>query len=134
MSDCVFCGIVEGKIPSHKIYEDENVLAFLDIAGDYLGHTLVIPKKHFVSLVDCPTEVVKKIMEVVQKIGLHYVNNCGFGGFNVICNNGACSGQVISHLHFHIIPHEQGECKHNVFCEVPKQEFDFPKLVEKLKL
>ena len=86
---CVFCDIIEGKIPSYKIYEDDNTYAFLDIAGDAYGHTLVIPKKHCVNILDADAETLNNVMVAVNKISNHYVNNCGFTGVNLVNCSGA---------------------------------------------
>ena len=104
MEDCIFCKIIKGEIPCYKIYEDEYTLAFLDIAKDHYGHTLVIPKKHFVNVLDCDKEYLQKVILTVQKIAKHYVDNCGFMGVNVLNANGAEAQQSVFHLHFHIIP------------------------------
>jgi histidine triad (HIT) family protein len=131
--DCIFCKIIGGKIPCYKIYEDENVLVFLDIAADYFGHTLVIPKKHYKNILDCPNKVLSDVMEVVQKISKHYVENCGFDGVNVINANEASAEQSVFHLHFHIIPRKQDDdfslwVGENGKCVVP-----FDEQLERLK-
>ncbi len=101
---CIFCDIVSGKIPCYKIYEDEDVLAFLDTAKDVDGHTLVVPKKHCENLLDCDDEMLAKVMSVVKKISNHYVKDCGFDGVNIHNANGKCAGQSVFHLHIHILP------------------------------
>ena len=77
MDDCIFCKIIKGEIPGMKIYEDDYTYAFLDIAKDVDGHTLVIPKKHVESLLECDSETMTHVMETVQKISRHYVDDCG---------------------------------------------------------
>ena len=72
---CVFCDIVTGEIPSYKIYEDEKTYAFLDIACDAYGHTLVIPKKHFENILDIDKVTLSDVMETVQKVSKHYVED-----------------------------------------------------------
>ena len=109
MKDCLFCKIVKGEIPSYKIYEDENVYAFLDVANDVYGHTLVVPKKHYENLMDCPDRTLGKIMASVKKIGNHFVNDCGFEGYNTFNNNGKSAEQAIMHLHFHIFPRKSND-------------------------
>lgn len=109
MKDCLFCKIVKGEIPSYKIYEDENVYAFLDVANDVYGHTLVVPKKHYENLMDCPDRTLGKIMASVKKIGNHFVNDCGFEGYNTFNNNGKSAEQAIMHLHFHIFPRKTND-------------------------
>ena len=102
--DCIFCKIIKGEIPSFKIYEDENVYAFLDIKRDTIGHTLVVPKKHFVKVLDCDDEYLSAVAVAVKKISRHFVENCGFSGVNLINASGVSAQQTVFHLHFHIIP------------------------------
>ena len=109
MKDCLFCKIVKGEVPSYKVYEDENVYAFLDVANDVYGHTLVVPKKHYENLMDCPDRTLGKIMASVKKIGNHFVNDCGFEGYNTFNNNGKSAEQAIMHLHFHIYPRKSND-------------------------
>lgn len=109
MKDCLFCKIVKGEIPSYKVYEDENVYAFLDVANDIYGHTLVVPKKHYENLMDCPDRTLGKIMASVKKVGNHFVNDCGFEGYNTFNNNGKSAEQAIMHLHFHIYPRKTND-------------------------
>lgn len=109
MKDCLFCKIVKGEVPSYKVYEDENVYAFLDVANDVYGHTLVVPKKHYENLMDCPDRTLGKIMASVKKIGNHFVNDCGFEGYNTFNNNGKSAEQAIMHLHFHIYPRKTND-------------------------
>ena len=104
MDNCLFCKIIKGEIPCYKIYEDEYTLAFLDIAKDVDGHTLVIPKKHYNNILDCDEKTLNHLMRTVQLISNHYVQNCGFSGINLINNNGSSAEQAINHLHIHIIP------------------------------
>ena len=108
MKDCIFCKIINGDAPCYKIYEDPDTLAFLSIANDYYGHTLVIPKKHFESLLDADEKTTASVMKAVQKISNHYVKNLGYDGVNVFVNNGEASGQVVFHLHAHIAPRKKG--------------------------
>ena len=103
-NDCVFCAIAEGEIPSFKVYEDDLVLAYLDINPFSEGHTLVIPKAHFTGLLDTPPDVLKEIVVRVQKVAAHLKEALPCDGFNVLQNNGAAAGQTVPHIHFHIVP------------------------------
>ncbi len=107
MDDCIFCKIIKGEIPSYRIYEDDKTYAFLDISCDSYGHTLVIPKKHCENVLDCDREYLEAVINTVQKISKHYVQNCGFTGVNVLNASGASAQQSVFHLHFHIIPRKQ---------------------------
>lgn len=104
MDDCIFCKIVSGKIPCLKIYEDENTLAFLDISKDSVGHTLVVPKKHYNNILDADEKILSHVISAVKKVSKHYAMDCGFEGINVLNNNGEVAGQSVFHLHFHILP------------------------------
>lgn len=107
--DCIFCKIVKGDLPKYKIYEDEDVLAFLDINPVSDGHTLVVPKKHFIDLVSAPPEVVANLIAITQKIVPAIMEGVGAVAFNLGLNNGALAGQVVNHLHLHIIPRFAGD-------------------------
>ena len=107
--DCLFCKIVAGEIPSYKIYEDEYTLAFLDISNDSIGHTLVTPKNHIKNIAECDDKTALNVAKTVNKVVNHYINNCGFTGANVFNNCNQSAGQVIMHLHYHILPRVEGD-------------------------
>lgn len=109
MDNCIFCKILKGEIPSYKIYEDEYTFAFLDIADDYEGHTLVIPKQHCINVLDCPGDVMAHVMNAVQKICRHYVEDCGYEGVNLANCSGAEAQQSVFHFHIHIIPRKHAD-------------------------
>ena len=104
MEDCIFCKIINGDIPSEKVYEDESVLAFKDIHPAAPIHVLVIPKKHIKSLLEVTkedSEVISHIYEVINKIAKDM--NIEEDGFRVIVNCGKDAGQEVMHLHFHLL-------------------------------
>ena len=103
-NDCVFCAIAAGEIPSFKVYEDDLVLAYLDISPFTEGHTLVIPKVHSEGLLDTPVAELGEIMARVQKVAAHIKGTLPCDGFNILQNNGEAAGQTVKHLHFHIVP------------------------------
>lgn len=107
--DCIFCKIINGSIPSYKIYEDEYTYAFLDIAKDSVGHTVVISKEHVSNILDANSETLSHLMNTIAKISNHYVNDCGFDGVNIINNTGSAAEQVIMHIHFHIYPRKDND-------------------------
>lgn len=107
--ECIFCKIVAGELPGHKIYENENVLAFLDIAPVSPGHTLVITKKHYVNFEDTPEEELGNLIKAVKKIGLAIKDSLGVSGYNVTENNDPVAGQIIPHIHFHVIPRNEND-------------------------
>ncbi len=102
--DCIFCKIAKGEIPSTKIYEDGNFIAFLDIAPGNFGHTLVMPKEHFETFTDLPENMEKQLMERVKKIASAVVQGTNAEGFNILINNKKVAGQLVPHVHVHIIP------------------------------
>lgn len=131
--DCVFCKIIKGDLPSYKIFEDEWTLAFLDISKDVDGHTLVIPKKHCTNILDCEEDVLKKVMETVQKISKHYVQNCGYSAVNVLNANGASAGQSVFHLHFHIFPRTENDGA-NLWVQNKLAKLELSEMANKLKI
>jgi len=130
---CVFCGIVKGEIPSYKIYEDENVYAFLDIADDVEGHTLVIPKKHYENLIEMPDEELASVMHAVKKISKHYIDNNGFTGVNLINCCGKDAEQSVFHFHMHILPRKKGD-DIKVYPVLTKLENNLEQVANKLKI
>ncbi|MFA5644043.1 MAG: HIT family protein [Patescibacteria group bacterium] len=106
---CIFCQIIKDEIPARKFYEDDSSLAFLDIAPVVLGHSLVVPKNHYSNIYDIPEGELKNLMVVVKMIVQKLKDKLGVSACNVIQNNGRIAGQVIEHLHFHIIPREEND-------------------------
>ena len=107
--DCIFCKMVAGQIPVTKVYEDDVVLAFLDIGPISDGHTLVIPKQHFEKLHDCPAELLGQVSLRLCQIAGAVASAMNCDGYNLLCNNGRAAGQLIEHLHFHIVPRNTGD-------------------------
>lgn len=101
---CVFCDIIHHSIPSKVVYEDEDVLAILDISQVTFGHTLVMPKKHYRNILEVDEKTLQHCISVVQKLSQQIVRNTGAKGCNVLTNCGEIAGQSVDHLHFHIIP------------------------------
>ena len=108
-NDCVFCAIAAGEIPCFKVFEDELVLAYLDINPFSEGHTLVIPKAHTTGLLDTPEETLAVLLARVKKVAAHLKTALGCDGFHILQNNGAAAGQTVGHIHFHIVPRRNGD-------------------------
>jgi len=104
MSPCLFCNILKKTIPTDFVYEDEHIAAFLDIRPTKKGHTLVIPKKHSNTFLETDSEVLSHIVRGVQKVAHAAVQAVDAEGCNITINNGEAAGQIIFHLHWHIIP------------------------------
>jgi histidine triad (HIT) family protein len=103
-SQCLFCGIVAGKIPAKKVYEDDHSIGFLDINPRNPGHTLVIPKKHAETLLDMSEKDAGKLFESVQKVAAMVKNGTNSQGLSIGQSNGQAAGQVVRHVHVHVIP------------------------------
>lgn len=130
---CVFCKILNKEIPSYKIYEDEWTYAFLDISKDIDGHTLVIPKKHYENILDVDSETLNHLIDTIQKISKHYINNCGYDGINLLNNNNEAAEQSVMHLHFHLIPRKNND-NNKVFPTLNDSKIDLKEMAGKLKL
>ena len=101
---CIFCDIIDHKIPSATVYEDDAVLAILDISQVTFGHTLVMPKTHFDSALDADEETVSKVFTTAAKLAREIREKTGAAGVNILSNCGEAAGQSVSHMHVHIIP------------------------------
>ncbi|WP_372798199.1 HIT family protein [Pontiella sp.] len=104
MSECIFCKIVNKEIPATVVYEDDEVLVFMDIGPIIKGHTLVIPKKHYDPVTETPDEMLAKMHITAKKIAAAQMNGLGADGVNIMQNNGRASGQEVEHIHIHVIP------------------------------
>lgn len=103
MNDCLFCKIIKGEIPCFKVYEDEVVLAFLDINPKSNGHTLIVPKKHFKDIYDIDASTLSHIMETAKKIMNLLSEKLNPDGFTLAQNNGEV--QEVKHFHLHVMPY-----------------------------
>ncbi len=104
MSETIFTRIIKGQIPSHRVYEDERVFAFLDIAPLSPGHTLVVPKEPAVTLDALSEESAAAIGRVLPRIARAVMAATGTRDYNVLQNNGVAAHQAVPHVHFHVIP------------------------------
>ncbi|MBU0615599.1 MAG: HIT family protein [Nanoarchaeota archaeon] len=109
MEACIFCKIVKGEIPCEKIYEDEDVISFLDIGPVSKGHALVVTKEHYETLLDVPEKLEKAILNAVKKVARAQSSVLGNDGFNVLFNNKKVAGQVVPHVHAHVIPRKAND-------------------------
>ena len=109
MDDCVFCKIASGEILGLRVYEDEETLAFMDIAMDVDGHILVIPKKHCKSVLDCDYATLSAVARTVKRVSNHLTEHCGYDGVDLLNASDESAGQTLPHLHIHIIPRKWGD-------------------------
>jgi len=129
---CVFCSIIKGDIPSSKVYEDEKVLAILDISQTTKGHTLVIPKKHYNNVLEMPKDEYLYLMEVAQKIAKHLVDKLNATGLNILVNTNESAGQTVMHTHVHLIPRYNNT--DTIKIEFKENKLDLNEILNKIKM
>ena len=104
MSDCIFCKIAAGEIPSATLYEDEEFRVILDLGPASKGHALILPKQHYANLYELPDELAEKVIRLAKKMVIAMTKALQCDGFNVVQNNGEAAGQTVFHFHMHLIP------------------------------
>ena len=109
MRECVFCKIIRGDIDSYKIYESDDVIAFLDVNPRAEGHTLIVPKRHVERLEELNEKEVVALYRAVKEITSLIIDKLNAEGYNLLINTGEVAGQVIPHVHVHIIPRKSGD-------------------------
>lgn len=134
MEKDIFCRIVDGEIPCYKLYENDDVLAFLDISQVTKGHTLVIPKKHFDNFLTCPKEIMNRVMDVAQRIGQVSIKIFGARGVNILTNCYEAAGQTVKHFHVHVIPRYKEEDGFMVEMKDNSEGLNLPALAEEIKI
>ena len=128
---CIFCKIIEGEIPSRKVYEDDDILAILDISQTTGGHTLVMPKKHYDDFLQMPEKEFGALMEKVQQIADRIVKKMNAKGCNILINTGETAGQTVRHVHVHIIPrYDENDTVSFSFTE---NQYDLDEILKKIK-
>jgi histidine triad (HIT) family protein len=133
MSDCIFCKIVRGQEKSWKVYENENVYAFLDIYPVNEYHTLVIPKNHYESIFDIPEEELQEVIAVVKKIVTLFDRKLGIKNVQIINSSGSEAQQHVFHIHFHIVPRKKGDNQDVKWRTHPEWVGKFDQLLENLQ-
>lgn len=122
---CIFCSIVNKEIPSSCIYEDDKVMAFLDLSQVTKGHTLVVPKQHYDNILECDDETLAHLIKVVKMLAVRITERLDAKGVNILNNTHEAAGQTVNHLHFHIIPRFGDEDAISIqFNESKKQDLD----------
>ncbi|HOI60137.1 MAG TPA: HIT family protein [Candidatus Pacearchaeota archaeon] len=135
--ECIFCKIANNELPSYKVYEDEFVLAFLDINPTTLGHTLIIPKKHYENIFEIEEDVLKKIAGVSKIIASNMRKNLeDVKGVNIFQSNGLVAEQVIMHYHMHVIPRRETDSFkiNNCLKNLQIEDNKFKEILEKIKI
>jgi histidine triad (HIT) family protein len=115
MTDCVFCKIISGDLSAEKVYEDDNFLCIKDQNQVVPGHSLVIPKKHFETFLDMPDSLGSELSKAIKTSSLKLMKENDCSGFNIVQNNFSVAGQVVPHLHFHILPRKGGDKVPNLY-------------------
>ncbi len=122
---CVFCEIIAENIPSKVVYENDDVLAILDISQVTYGHTIIMPKKHVENVLDADDDTISKCTIAAKKVASMIQKNTNAKGFNVLNNCGEAAGQTVNHLHFHVIPrYDENDAISIQFNESKKQDLD----------
>ena len=109
MSDCIFCKIANGEIPSATLYEDEQFRVILDLGPASKGHALILPKAHYGNLYEIDEETAASAMKLARKMAIAMTKALGCSGFNVVQNNGTSAGQTVFHFHIHLIPRYEND-------------------------
>jgi histidine triad (HIT) family protein len=104
MSECIFCQIIQKQLPASVVYEDEQVVAFLSNRPVNEGHTLVVPKKHYANIYEISEDETAYLFKIVKQVALAVRESVDAEGIRIVQNNGEAAGQVVFHLHVHVIP------------------------------
>jgi len=131
--NCVFCQIVRKEAPASVVFEEAEVMAFMDIRPVDEGHTLVIPKQHYVDIYDAPEEVVANIHKTTKRVAIAVKKATGADGISIVQQNGKAAGQDIFHIHVHIIPRFEGRRmpRFSELTEVSRKKLD--EIAEEIK-
>ena len=109
MTECIFCKISKGEIPTERIYENPNFFSILDTNPKLEGHSLVISKKHFQNVLDLPSVAGKDFLDCVKNTYILLMKKNNASGFNLISNNFESAGQIVKHFHAHLLPRKEGD-------------------------
>lgn len=133
MEGCIFCKVVKGELPSFKIYEDADVLAFLDIRPAVEGHTVVVPKRHYENIFDIPDELIGKVTVVAKRISIRYKEKMKLDGINILSSNGRAADQEVMHFHMHVIPRRKEDSHDLRISNYGRDGKDLKSIWERLK-
>ncbi len=136
--DCIFCKIINQEIPAAVIYEDEAALALLDIHPHAWGHAMVLPKKHYPTILEVPNEELGALFAAVKKVTAAEKKALHPDGFTIGINHGEVSGQAVPHLHIHILPRFRGDgggSIHSVVNKIPQMDLETTRkmIIQELK-
>ena len=132
-NDCLFCAIIDGELPSYKVYEDEYFYVMLDRFPKCMGHTLILPKRHAVTIFDLQEEECRRLFLLIQNISVKLKEVLDFEGLNLLQNNGAAAGQEVNHFHMHLIPrYDMDAMSIRIKSQDPPAE-EFEEMLERIK-
>ena len=131
--NCIFCKIINGDIPSAKVYEDEDFVIMLDIGPATFGHVLILPKEHYANLFEMPEELLAKAVKLAKSFGEKLVKALHADGMNVVQNNGLAAGQTVFHFHLHLIPRYEKDSVGELWTPGSLTEEDRERITQKLK-
>ena len=134
MEKDIFCRIIDGEIPCYKIYEDQDVLAFLDISQVTKGHVLVVPKEHYETFLSTPQETMHKVMDIAQRIGQVEIKLLGAKGVNILTNCYEAAGQSVPHFHVHVIPRYDEEDGLKLEMKDSSEGLNLPAIAKNLRI
>lgn len=127
-TNCIFCKISGGEIPSKTIYEDDELRVILDISPATKGHALILPKEHYANIFEMPEQLAGKAMILAKKLAKHMTNVLKCDGLNIVQNNGEMAGQTVFHFHMHLIPRYKQDGNEEKLCwnhlELSQEELD----------
>lgn len=131
-ANCIFCKILDGVIPSAKLYEDDDFVIILDVGPASFGHALMIPKNHYANLFEMPEELLAKAMSLAKVWGDKLVKAFKADGLNLVQNNGLAAGQTVFHYHLHLIPRYDGDNVGNLWNPGSLSDEQKKEILEKL--
>ena len=132
--ECPFCRIASGEAAASIVYEDKNVLAFMDLSPATVGHTLVVPRKHWENIYEVPEETLTKLIAVVKRVSVAVKKSFDADGITIIQNNGRAAGQMVFHLHFHVIPvNSNSEIRRGFHGRVASERTRLDKTAQKIR-
>ena len=133
MTGCIFCKIINGDLPCAKIFEDERVVSFLDINPIHVGHALVVPKRHYATLFEIPEDDLLACGAVFRRVAAAVYKATNASGLNLLQNNHRAAGQVIDHIHFHLIPRFRGDVFLGPWPGKPCPQQELDKMLDKIR-
>ena len=133
MEKDVFCKIIAGEIPCYKLYEDDDVLAFLDISQVTKGHALVIPKEHYDNFLATPEKIMHKVFDVAKRIGQIDIQFLGAKGVNILTNCYEAAGQTVKHFLVHVIPRYASNDGFELEMKANEEGLNLPMIAEQIK-